>query len=268
MSDGQSEGPGRIILQRSGSIGWMCIHNPARLNAMSLSMWHQLASCVRELDDDPEIRVILLGGDGGKAFCAGGDISEFDRVRSGEEAASGYNSAGSAAMAALHGASKPTIAVIRGFCLGGGLGLALQCDLRLAAADAVLGIPAVRRGIAYGYGSVRQLVDLIGPGNAINVLVTGRRFSAAEALSMGLINEVHDADAIGSAATSLAGTIAGNAPLAVRSAKFMVQMALRDPAERDLTACTALEAACLASEDYREATRAFMEKRPPVFRGR
>jgi len=255
-----------ILAERRGAVGWLRIHNPSRLNAMSMSMWSQLAERVGELDADPDIRVIVLAGDGTEAFCAGGDISEFTRLRSGDVAAA-YDAAGTAAMAALHGTAKPTIAMIEGFCIGGGLGLALQCDLRLAADTARLGIPAARRGIAYPLHGVRQLVDLVGPADAMNLLCTGRQFGAADALAMGLLNEVHPAAAIVEAVTSLAETIASNAPLSVRAAKTMVRQALLDPAERDLAACAAAEAECLASEDYQEATRAFTEKRRPIFRG-
>lgn len=258
----------RVTTTKDGAIGSIVIENPARLNAMSLSMWHDLRVCVKELEADPAVRVIMVMGAGEKAFCAGGDISEFEQVRNAENAATVYDAAGKSALEALKGAAKPTIALIHGYCLGGGLGLALQCDLRLAADNAKFGIPAAKRGIAYSFAGIRQLIDLAGPSHTLHVLYSGRQFSAAEALAMGLVTQVHAQAGLVEAGQELAASIAANAPLSLRAAKVMVTMATRDPADRDMASCEAAEAACLASDDYAEATRAFVEKRPPVFTGR
>lgn len=264
-----AQGDERLILvETDGPIGWLRIHNPTRMNAMSLSMWQAMKIRVEELDQNPDIQVMVVAGHGGKAFCAGGDISEFLEVRTGADATAAYDAAGKAAMNALRHTTKPTIALIEGYCLGGGVALALQCDLRIATDSARIGVPAAKRGIAYNFDGVRQLISLVGPSNAMNMLYTGRQFGAAETLAMGLVNEVHPAATIGEAVHAIASTIADNAPLSVRAAKMMVEMILRDPGERDLALCTAAEQACLHSEDYREATRAFAEKRKPAFRGR
>lgn len=238
------------------------------MNAISLTMWHDLRACVEELESDAATRVIIVAGVGGKAFCAGGDISEFSTVRSGADATAVYDAAGKAAMSALSGSAKPTIAMIEGFCLGGGLGLALQCDLRITADNGRFGLPAAKRGIAYNFEGVRQLVDLVGPSQTKNILYTARQFSAADALSMGLANELHPPASVLEATRQLALAIAANAPLSISAAKTMVEMVMKDPADRDIAACKAAEAACLISEDYAEATRAFVEKRPPNFTGR
>lgn len=264
----QADESRRILVEKSGPIGWLRIHNPARMNAMSLSMWQELKQCVEDLEKDPNTRVIVIAGSGDKAFCAGGDISEFGSVRTGADAIATYDAAGKVAMDMLRHTPKPTVAMIQGYCLGGGMGLALQCDLRMATDNARLGVPAAKRGIAYGFDGVRQLVELVGPSNTKNMLYTARQLGADEALAMGLINEVHPSAAIEQAVRDTAMTIAGNAPLSVAAAKTMVDMVLRDPEDREMALCRAAETACRESEDYREATRAFSEKRPPLFLGR
>lgn len=267
-SNQSSEPIRRVFSGKEASIGWIRIENSRRLNAMSLTMWRDLLACVEDLEADDDTRVIIVAGVGGKAFCAGGDISEFDSVRSGADATLTYDAVGKAAMNALSGTAKPTIAMIEGYCLGGGLGLALQCDLRIAADNGRFGIPAAKRGIAYSLDGVRQLVDLVGPSQAKHILYSARQFSAADASAMGLVNEVHAQADLLAATRELAETIANNAPLSVRAAKTMVTMATRDPEDRDLGLCAEAEEICLASEDYAEATRSFVEKRLPQFKGR
>ncbi len=258
----------RILVTRDGHLGWLRIDNPKRLNAMSFSMWGELLAGVEELGADSDVRVIILAGHGGRAFCAGGDISEFDSLRSDADSKGSYDFAGAASMKALREVSKPTIALIEGYCLGGGMGLALQCDLRFASETAMLGIPAAKRGLAYDFSGVKQLVDLVGPANAKDILYTARRIDGREAQAMGLVNKAVPDKDIEPFVRDVATTIAGNAPLSIQASKIMVEMANMDPADRDMARCTAAEAACLESEDYGEATRSFMEKRPSRFTGR
>lgn len=258
----------RIVTTRQAPIGWLTIDNVARYNAMSMNMWGELERGIAELAADDSVRVIIVTGQGSKAFCAGGDISEFATLRSAENAATGYDAIGSAAMAALNACPKPTIAMIEGYCLGGGLGIALQCDLRIAATDARLGIPAAKRGIAYSYAGVKQLVDLVGPSRTKKILFTARQFDSDQALAMGLLDEIVTPATLRQTVLNLAHEIADNAPLSVRAAKLMVAMATTEPAERDLSLCDAARAECLASEDYREASLSFIEKRRPNFTGR
>lgn len=267
MSD-PSPAPGRVEAVREGSIGWIRLCNPARHNAMSFAMWEQLGRCVTELSAAPDVRVLVVTGDGERAFCAGADISEFASARTGSSAAANYERALRTAMDLLRTNALPSIALIHGYCIGGGLGLALQCDLRIAAADARFSIPAARRGLAYPMAEIRQLVACVGPTEAKRMLFTARQMSAAEALQIGLVSEVHPAADLDEAVRALALLIAENAPLSVRAAKLMVDTAAKDPADRDLAACTAAEQQTLTSEDYAEATRSFMEKRKPVFTGR
>jgi enoyl-CoA hydratase/carnithine racemase len=258
----------RVLIHRDGAIGWLRIDNARRLNAMSFAMWGDLLSGVGDLAADEDIRVIILAGHSGNAFCAGGDISEFDDLRSTADSKNSYDAAGKAAMTALRDVPKPTIAMIQGFCLGGGLGIALQCDLRIATRTAKLGIPAARRALAYDFKGVAQLVQLVGPANAKDILYTGRQIDGASAAAMGLINRAVADEDVERIVRETAQTIADNAPLSIRASKLMIDMVAMDPADRDLDRCAEAEAVCLDSSDYAEATRAFMEKRKAQFTGR
>lgn len=257
----------RVIVEKDGPLGWLRIDNARRLNAMTLAMWGEFAAGIQTLDADAEVRVIVVAGHDGKAFCAGGDISEFASLRSGADTTKAYDAAGAAAMAALRDSAKPTIAMIRGYCLGGGLGLALQCDLRIASENALLGLPAARRGIAYDFHGVKQLVDLIGPSRTKDILYTARHIDGVAATAMGLVNRCVDDDEVGDVVRATALGISENAPLSIRASKMMVAMATADPADRDLQRCAAAEAQCFESNDYAEATQAFMEKRKARFTG-
>ena len=259
---------GYVEAVREGPIGWIRLCNPARHNAMSMSMWSQLGACVDELSADPEVRVLVVAGEGNRAFCAGADISEFTSVREGAADGAAYESALRTSVDKLKNNPLPSIALIHGYCIGGGMGLALHCDLRIAADDARLGIPAAKRGLAYPLPDIQQLVACVGPTEAKRMLFTARQTGALEALQIGLVSEVHPAAELDAAVQALALLIAENAPLSVRAAKLSVDTVAKDPADRDLAACSAAEQQTLASEDYAEATRSFMEKRKPVFVGR
>lgn len=258
----------RVIVSKEGALGWLRIDNPKRMNAMSFSMWGDLLAGVNALEADDEIRVIIVCGNGDQAFCAGGDISEFENLRAGADSQNSYDVAGSAAMKALCDVTKPTLALIKGYCLGGGLGIALQCDLRFAAETAKLGIPASKRAITYSFDGVKQLVDLVGPSNAKDILYTARQIEGRSAREIGLINETLPDEDLDEHVRSIALKIAENAPLSIRASKLMVNMATTDPALRKMELCTAAEIACLESDDYAEATRSFIEKRHPKFIGR
>lgn len=258
----------RVLVEKEGPIGWLRIDNARRLNAMSFAMWGDLLAGVSALGSDDHIRVIVVTGHDRKAFCAGGDISEFDSLRATADSKNSYDAAGAAAMTALRDIEKPTIAMIQGFCLGGGLGLALQCDLRIASQSAKLGIPAAKRGIAYDFRGVKQLVQLVGPANAKDILYTAREIDGVSACAMGLVNQTVPEDDVEKIVRETAQAIAHNAPLSIRASKMMIDMVAMDPADRDLDRCAAAEAICLDSQDYAEATQAFMEKRKAQFIGR
>ena len=257
----------RMIAEVEDGIGWVIYNNPKRLNAISLEMTEALPLIYDTFEESDDVRVVVVRGAGERAFVSGADISEFEKNRSSEESRRIFDEKGKVAAARSEAFTKPVIAMIRGYCIGGGLMTALKADIRIASEDAQFGIPAARLGLGYGYGGVAALVDLVGPAAANEILFSARRFSADEALGMGLVNRVVAGPALESAVVDLARSIADNAPLTVRAAKFAIRQCTRDPEARNLDKASRLVEACFRSEDYVEGRRAFMEKRPPVFRG-
>ena len=258
----------RMIAQKDGAIGWITFNNPARHNAVSLPMWQGLSDAVSAFGEDPEVRVIVVQGAGGKAFVSGADISEFEEKRSSEETIRAYNAVSHRATEALTGVNKPTIAMIRGYCVGGGVAVALCCDMRIAAEGSTFAVPAAKLGLGYELDGVRKLVDIVGPSFAREIFYTARQFTGPEAVTMGLVNRLVPADGLEAYVRDYASTIAANAPLTVSSIKTLVAQSLKDESERDLALCKAVVARCFASADYIEGRTAFMEKRKPAFRGR
>lgn len=258
----------KIYAEVEAPIGWIVIDNPARRNAVDLKMWLAIPDLVAALVADDSVRVIMVRGGGEQAFVAGADISEFETVRATAESARSYEASNADAFAALRHSPKPTIAMIRGFCLGGGLGLAVSCDMRISADDAVFGIPAGRLGVGYPPEAVRDVVNLVGPSRAKDIFFTARRLDHTEALRIGLVDRVVLADELMAEAWALAEMIAGNAPLTLKAAKAAITGVSGDPLAADWAAIKALADACFDSEDYAEGRAAFLEKRRPVFRGR
>jgi enoyl-CoA hydratase/carnithine racemase len=264
-----------VLVRRDGAVGTVVLSNPARFNAMSLSMWQALPGAIAELDADPAIRVIVLEGDGDRAFVSGADISQFESARSDQEGRAIYEAAVDAGYRAPTENRKPTIAKIRGICMGGGLGLAAACDLRICSADARFRMPAARLGLGYGTAGTARFLALLGPQRTLELFYTARIFGADEALSMGFVLEVVAPDALDARVAELAQTIAGNAPLTLAAAKRSMEALLAArgvpaPAEalaKRFDAARAAIAACGSSADYREGARAFMEKRAPRFTG-
>ncbi|MBI4218750.1 MAG: enoyl-CoA hydratase/isomerase family protein, partial [Chloroflexi bacterium] len=257
----------RMLAHVENGVGWITFNQPQKRNAVSFDMWLAIPEIVSEFAGDGDVRVVVMKGAGDKAFVAGADISEFEDKRSSTDAVEKYEQATAAAHAALKSLEKPLIAMIRGFCIGGGLAIALDADLRVSADDGQFAIPAARLGVGYGYRGIRELVQLVGPSYAKEIFFTARRFSAQEAREMGLVNRVLPAAELESQTRQLAETIAGNAPLTVRAAKAAVGEATREPHERDFARIEAMVAECFASQDYIEGRRAFMEKRAPRFTG-
>jgi enoyl-CoA hydratase len=248
-------------------IAWMILRNPARLNAVRFEMWEAIPGLVAELAADRAVRVIVLRGAGNEAFASGADISEFATHRKDAASAAAYEQVNGRAFAALLALEKPLVAMIQGVCIGGGLALAACADLRVAADDTRLALPPARLGLGYAFSGVDRLVSLMGPAAASEIFFTARTYTAAEALRIGLVNQVvGKADLEAFTRTYVEG-IAANAPLTIRAAKRAIAETQRDPAVRDLETVRRLIAECFASADYAEGVRAFLEKRKPNFRG-
>lgn len=249
-------------------VGWMMFNNPERRNALKIEMNEAIVQILDTFQRADDVRVVVMYGAGDKAFVSGADISEFESKRSSPEGRARFDEVFGQAGQAFAELRKPLIAMIRGFCMGGGLATALHADLRISADDGQFGIPAARLGLGYGFAGLKSLVHIVGPTMAAEIMLTARRFNADEAQAMGLINRVVPADELLPTVTGLASTIAGNAPMTVAAAKASIRETFKDPARQDAAAIAAMVEACFQSDDYKEGRQAFMEKRTPNFQGR
>jgi enoyl-CoA hydratase len=260
-------GTDRMIARIEDGIGWMIFNNPERRNAMSLDMQRAIPEILGRFNDDPDVRVVVMTGSGDRAFVSGADISEFDEHRASPEAIADYNRISANTAAAFEALEKPLLAMIRGFCMGGGLLTAIRADIRVASDDSVFGIPAARLGLGYSFENTNAVVRQVGASNAAEILFTGRRFTADEAMAMNLVNRVVPVEDLEPSVRELATTIATNAPITLRLVRESIRQAQLPEDRRDLARVRELVDACMSSEDYAEGRRAFMEKRPPQFRG-
>jgi enoyl-CoA hydratase len=260
-------GFGVDVSRDADGVAWLVLRNPERLNAVRLEMWQAIPEAVAALDSDPAVRVIVMRGHGDQAFASGADISEFETHRKDAASGAAYERTTALAFDALTQLSKPLVAMLQGVCIGGGLALATSADLRVAADDTRLALPAARLGLGYHFKGVERLVRLLGPSAASELFFTARRYTAEEALRIGLVNQVVPKAEVEAFTARYARDIAANAPLTVRAAKRAILETQRSAPERDLDAVQRLTAACFESTDYAEGVRAFLEKRPPRFRG-
>jgi enoyl-CoA hydratase/carnithine racemase len=260
--------PAKMLAHKEGRIGTMTFNNPAKHNAVSLEMWEMGTEILEEFARDEEIRVVIVTGAGGKAFVSGADISRFEDERATREAIERYNAIGQAFFSALINFPKPTIAQIQGYCIGGGLNLAIGCDLRFCTAGSRFALPAAKLGLGYGYAGLKRFIDTVGPANTRDIFFSARQFGADEALAMGVVNRALPEVELAPFVKDYAATIAGNAPLTIAAVKQATIEALKADKDRDLKLVSDMVARCSTSQDYIEGRKAFMEKRKPVFTGR
>ena len=257
----------KVLSRKEGRVGTLTFNNPERRNAVSLDMWEAAGRIMEDFARDDDVRVVVITGAGGKAFVSGADVSRFESERADAEAQARYSAIVARANDLIYDFPKPTIAMIRGYCLGGGLGLAVCCDLRIASDDSRFGIPAAKLGVGYGYAGMKRLADLVGPSFTKEIFYTARQFDAAEALAMGLVNRVVPGERLEAYVKEYTDTISANAPLTVNAVKFIANQTAVDDDKRDLARCAALVKRCFDSQDFIEGRRAFLEKRKPAFTG-
>ena len=257
----------KVLSRTEGGVGYVVFNNPERHNAMSLEMWATMGRIMDGFAKDDSLRCVVLTGAGGKAFVSGADISRFGAERSTEAAVAHYNDTVDKASAALHAYPKPTIAMIRGYCIGGGLGIAMCCDLRIATENSTFAVPAAKLGLGYGHTGVKRLLDVVGPSFTKEIFYTARQFKAEEAKVMGLVNRVLPDGELEDYVKKYAETIANNAPLTIKALKLVVGELLKDESKRDVAGMEGAVNTCFRSKDYIEGRDAFMEKRKPVFTG-
>lgn len=258
----------RMLASTDEGIGWMTFNNPARHNALSLEMWQGIGDILKAWSSDDAVRVVIMRGAGGKAFVSGADISEFEANRANSAQREHYDRTAGRADRWLTAFEKPMLALIEGYCVGGGLATALAADVRFATPDSRFGIPAAKLGLGYDYPGLAKLARLVGPSRARDILFSARLMNAAEAKAIGLVNFVVERDAIEAETIAYARAVAGNAPLTVKAVKAALNAWEAGADSADLERVKRLVDACFDSEDYKEGRRAFTEKRPPRFSGR
>jgi enoyl-CoA hydratase len=243
-------------------------NNPARHNALSVDMWAAIPKLLAQAEQDNQIRLIVFSGEGEKAFVSGADISQFEDMRAAREAVKHYEAMAEEALMGIYNCAKPTLSCIRGFCLGGGVNVAISCDIRIASTDSVFSIPAARLGLGYRFSALKNLVDLVGPGAAKDLFFTARKIDGTEAKSLGLVSRICSPEELPALLAEYTSAMANNAPLTIGAGKTIIKEMLKPSDDLDMEHCRRAILACFESEDYAEGRRAFMEKRKPSFTGK
>ncbi|HEV3010737.1 MAG TPA: enoyl-CoA hydratase, partial [Burkholderiales bacterium] len=259
---------GQLVVEKRGAVGWIVFDQPARRNAISDAMWRGIAPAMARFDADPEVRCVAFRGAGTEAFSAGADVSEFESNRAASAAVDEYDGLLDQVLHAIQGSLKPSVAMIYGYCLGGGVEIALACDLRYCAASAKFGIPAAKLGLAYNVEGHKRLLETVGQARAREIMFLGRRYNAEEALAMGLVHKILKSDALEPFVEETLQTLCENAPLSIANSKIIIEEYVKSSGTPDAARMRAAIERCARSEDYREGRRAFMEKRKPRFTGR
>ena len=257
----------KMLSRKEGGVGYVIFNNPERHNAVSLDMWAATRDILDDFRSDDSVRVVVLTGAGGKAFVSGADISKFGNERSTAEGVAKYNATTEQAFSGVHDFPKPTIAMIRGYCIGGGMALATCCDMRICTPASKFGIPAAKLGLGYDYKGVKRLINVVGPSFAKEIFFTARQFDAEEAQQMGFVNRIVPDAELETYVKTYTDTISSNAPMTIAAVKFTIGEVLKDESKRDLARTAEMVRQCFASSDYVEGRTAFMEKRKPVFTG-
>jgi enoyl-CoA hydratase len=256
-----------IVVQKRGPAGWIVFNQPAKRNALSNAMWRGIPEAMRQFEADREVRCVAFRGAGTEAFSAGADISEFEQIRAQKASVAEYDGLLDRVLHAIQGSRKPTVAMIYGYCLGGGLEVALACDLRYCGQSAQFGIPAAKLGLGYNVEGHKRLLETVGHARAREIMLLGRRYSAQEAFQMGLVHEVFADAELESHVEKILSTLSGNAPLSIANSKTIFEEYVKAEGAPDAKAMQAAIERCAKSEDYQEGRRAFMEKRKPAFKG-
>ncbi|MCV6546246.1 MAG: enoyl-CoA hydratase [Cohaesibacter sp.] len=257
----------KILIEQEGKIGRLVINNPTKRNAMSLDMWRAIPNAIAKLDKNPDIHLIVITGAKDTAFVSGADISEFDQVRGDTKSATFYDDMNAKAYHAIRKTKKPTLALIKGFCMGGGFGLAAACDLRLSNASGKFGIPAGKLGIGYPTEAIADIVHLVGPANAKELYLTAKVYDAQQAKRIGFLNDLFADESFDQQASDYCQKIATLAPLSAQYHKASINCVTEQSDERTMQELKAMASACFDSKDYAEGRKAFMEKRKPIFTG-
>jgi enoyl-CoA hydratase/carnithine racemase len=257
-----------ILVESQDNIATVVFNRPKVRNAISLAMWTEIPDIVDRLIRDDSVRAIVFRGAGNDAFASGADISEFQQNRRDAATAMAYNKTVESACAAVRLCPKPTIAMVYGFCMGGAMAIAMSCDLRFAAEGSRYGIPAAKLSIMYETDAVQQLVDLVGPAYAKDILFSARTVAADEAFRIGLIERLLAVSELEKYTYDYLRTVAANAPLSVRGSKMQLNAIFEGMTDEHRAKMRALRNQSFETEDYKEGTRAFLEKRPPRFQGR